>query len=57
MSGYRLRYKPDTNDGKRFKTIRYPTLWNPPYATRERAELVRAAMPDPSKFEVVEDGE
>lgn len=57
MSGYRLRYKPDTRDGVRFKAIRYPLDHNPPYATHERAEVVRQAMPDPEKFEIVEDGD
>ena len=57
MTGYRLRYKPDTIDGLRFKTIRYPTTHHEPYATVEIAEKVRQAMPSPDKFEVIPDGE
>lgn len=55
--GFRLRYKPGTHDGDRFKTIRYPTTWQPPYPTRERAELVRQSMPNPDRFDICEDGE
>ena len=54
-TGWRLRYIPNTPDGRRFGSIRYPTAWHPPYPTRERAETVRQAMPDPSKFEIVEE--
>ena len=57
MSGFRLRYVAGSPDALRFASIRYPTAWHPPYPTRERAEVVRQAMPDPSKFEIVEDGD
>jgi len=51
---YRLRYKLGTRDATRFPTITYPTRWNPPIPTLERAEILRAAMPDPDKFEIYE---
>ena len=55
MSGFRLRYREGSPDALRFASITYPTAWHPPYPTRERAEVVRQAMPDPSKFEIVEE--
>lgn len=51
---FRLAYVPGAyND--RFHLIRYPAPNRPGYPTRERAEQVRAAMPEPSRMEVVED--
>lgn len=38
----------------RFGSIRYPRPSLPGYATRERAEQVREAMPDPGNFEIEE---
>jgi hypothetical protein len=52
---YRLRYIPGTHTGDHFPHIRYPWRTRPPYADRERAELVRQSMPDPEKFEIVEE--
>lgn len=51
MSLYRLRYKPGTNDGVKFASIRYPARggW-----TREKAETVLAAMPVPERMELEE---
>jgi hypothetical protein len=57
VSGFRLRYVRDTNDGIRFKHTRYPSPWNPAYPSVEQAEIVKAAMPWPEKWEVVPDGE
>lgn len=54
MSSWRLRYKPGTNAGERFKSITYPMSHHPGYATRERAEVVLAAMPEPARMEVFE---
>lgn len=52
---FRLRYTPGTNDGIRFASIRYPSTWQPGYPTRERAAIVLAAMPNPSRMEIVEE--
>jgi hypothetical protein len=52
---FRLRYIPGTRDGERFRTVRYPWTSAPPCVTRERAEVLRQAMPDPTKFEIVEE--
>ena len=52
---FRLRYIPDTNDGVRFATIRYPSTWQPGYPTRERAAQVLAAMPNPGRMEIIEE--
>jgi hypothetical protein len=52
---YRLRYIPGTAYGDKFGSIRYPWLRHPPYPTAERAERVRQSMPDPDKFEIVEE--
>lgn len=51
---YRLRYIPGTPDGDKFPTITYPLAHHPGYPTRERAERVLAAMPNPSRMEVFE---
>lgn len=51
---FRLRYKRGTRDGDKFPSITYPTRWNAAIPTRERAEVLRDAMPDPDKFEVYE---
>lgn len=48
---YRLKYRETAHHG-RFATIRYPAANRPGYPTRERAEQVRAAMPEPDNFEV-----
>lgn len=50
---YRLRYVPGAHNDH-FRSIRYPRPSLPGYATRERAEQVREAMPDPSSFEIEE---
>ena len=52
MARYALRYKPSTHDGDRFSKIRYPAHGG--YPTRERAEVVLAAMPRPEVMEIVE---
>lgn len=51
---YAIRYRHGTDLARRFSTIRYP--WRGPgFPTREAAEEMRAAMPEPDDFEVVED--
>lgn len=52
---FRLRYIPGTPAGIRFSTITWPLAHKPGYATRERAETVLAAMPEPSRMEVFEE--
>lgn len=52
MSTYRLRYVAGAHNDA-YKTIRYPALSRPGYPTRERAEQVLAAMPEPSRMEIV----
>jgi hypothetical protein len=52
---FRLRYVPGTNDGTRFQHITYPLSHNPGYPTRERAQTVLDAMPDPSRMEIFEE--
>jgi len=54
---YRLRYIPGTPPGDKFPTITYPLRPKPGYPTRERAETVLAAMPDPSRMEIINDDE
>lgn len=50
---FRLRYvKGAHNDA--FTSIRYPPESKPGYPTRERAEQVRAAMPEPNRMEIEE---
>ena len=52
MSGWILRYRPDTTLGQRFPLTRYP--WHgPAYQTRERAEEIRAHCPNAEHIEVV----
>lgn len=51
MSCY-LRYRRDTHEGEKFPSIRYPSRHN---VTREQAERMRAAMPRPDVFEIVEE--
>jgi hypothetical protein len=53
MSLYKLRYI-DGAYHDRFATIRYPMRGGVDLAT---AEHMRAAMPDPELFEIVEEGE
>jgi hypothetical protein len=53
MTLYRLRYTADAYDG-RFAGIRYPARYGVDHAT---AEHMRAAMPKPELFEIVEEGE
>ncbi len=52
---YRLRYIPGTPAGDQFPTITWPLGHKPGYATRERAEIVLAAMPDPTRMEIFEE--
>lgn len=50
----RLRYRRDlplSHYGARFQTLRYPTH----EVDRATAEQMRAAMPDPDAFEIVEE--
>ncbi len=54
---YRLRYIPGTPTADKFPTITWPLSHNPGYRTRERAETVLAAMPDPTRMEVYEEAE
>lgn len=49
-----LRYKPGTDQAARWPSIRYP--WHAE-VTREQAERMRAAMPDPEAFEIVAEGD
>jgi hypothetical protein len=51
VSGFYLRYAAGTAEADRFPRIRYPWHEN---TTRERVEQMRAAMPDPDRFEIVE---
>lgn len=53
MSGFILRYRPDTVLGKRFPLTRYPWC-SPAYPTRERAEEIRALCINAEHIEVVE---
>jgi hypothetical protein len=50
---YHLRYTAEAYDG-RFAGIRYPARYGVDHAT---AENMRAAMPKPELFEIVEEGE
>lgn len=50
---YRIRYIAGAFDGK-FASITYPARNRPAYASREHAEKVLAAMPVPSRMEIVE---
>ena len=53
MSGWILRYRPDTALGKRFPLTRYP--WRgPAYPTRDRAEEIRVLCVNAEHIEVVE---
>lgn len=52
---FRLRYIAGTHAGDQFPTITYPMPYHPGYPTRERAELVLAAMPNPGRMEVFEE--
>lgn len=52
MTGFYLRYRRDIPDGTKFSTIRYPAHHA---VALERAEQMRDAMPDPSRFEIVEE--
>lgn len=54
MSAYRLKFTATAHNGM-FPRFRYPSATQPPYPTRERAEQVRAAMPEPENFEICED--
>jgi hypothetical protein len=54
MSRFFLRYLHDTDNARRFGSIRYPRTGCP---TRERAEVVRQAMPRPDDFEVCEESD
>jgi hypothetical protein len=56
VTRYRLRYTVDAYNG-RFRTFTYPRPSLPGYPTREIAEQMRAAMPEPGRLEVVEEGE
>ena len=49
---FHIRYRPGTDLARRFPTIRYPAASG--YATRERAEEIRAACPNAEHMEVVE---
>lgn len=53
---FRLRYVAGAYHDQ-FKSIRYPAASSPGYPTRERAEQVLAAMPDPDRMEIEEDGQ
>lgn len=52
---FRLRYIPGTPSGHKFPDITYPLRPKPGYPTRERAAIVLAAMPDPSRMEIFEE--
>lgn len=52
---FRLRYIPGTPAGDKFPTITYPLSHRPGYPTRERAAVVLAAMPDPTRMEIYEE--
>lgn len=52
---FRLRYIPGTPAGDKFPTITYPLSHHPGYPTRERAAVVLAAMPDPTRMEIYEE--
>lgn len=49
-----LRYRRDIPEGVKFSTIRYPLRAN---ITMEMAEHMKAAMPDPEKFEIIDTAE
>ena len=51
---FRLRYTPGSDPAIKFPHITWPLSHNPGYPTRERAETVLAAMPDPTRMEVFE---
>jgi len=52
---FRLRYIPGTPDGDKFPNITWPLSYRPGYPTRERAQVVLAAMPNPSRMEIYEE--
>lgn len=52
---FRLRYIPGTPAGDKFPTITYPLWHRPGYPTRERAQTVLDAMPEPDRMEIVEE--
>ena len=54
---FRLRYKPGTPTAIKFPTITYPMPHHPGYPTREQAEWVLAAMPEPDRMEIFEEDE
>lgn len=51
---FRLRYVPGAYHDQ-FRSIRYPPTSKPGYPTRDRAEQVRASMPEPTRMEITED--
>ena len=53
MTSFRLRYKRDSTTAERLPTLTYPLYTQPGYPTRERAEQVLAAMPEPGRMEIV----
>jgi len=57
MTSFRIRYTLGSPTAARFPTITYPLRPKPGYASRERAEVVLAAMPDPTRMEVYEEDE
>lgn len=52
---FRIRYVPGTPDGDKFASITYPLSHHPGYATRERAQVVLDAMPNPSRMEIYDE--
>lgn len=54
---FRLRYVPGTPTGDKFPTITYPLRPRPGFPTRERAETVLAAMPEPGRMEIIEESD
>ena len=55
MTSYRLRYRKDSTTAERLPTLTYPLYTQPGYDTREHAEKVLAAMPEPARMEIVEE--
>jgi hypothetical protein len=52
LDRYFLRYAADSPYGARWPSIRYPARRN---VSREQAEHMRAAMPNPDWFEIAEE--
>lgn len=51
---WRIRYRRDIADGLRYAELRYPLRGG---TSMEQIEHMLAAMPDPTRWEIVKDGE